>query len=354
MKTLGLTLGKFAPLHKGHQFMIETALQEVDELIVVIYETKVSPVPLQVRANWIRTLYPAVRVIEAWDGPDGYSDDREHEIREEQYILGLLNGEQVTHFYSSEFYGAHMSLALGAIDRRVDEARVQVPVSATMVRSDPYQYRNFVSDIVYRDLITKVVFVGAMSTGKSTITEALARRYGTSFASEYGRDYWAEHQVDRRIGLEAFDEIAVGHLEREEQALRDANRYFFVDTNAITTYMYALDYHGKAPELLARLALENAQRYDLFFLCGDDIPYDDTWDRSGDQKRHVFHQQIIGDLKERRIPYIPLRGTLEERMAKVDRVLASFKPYGNYFGELVQLEPEIEGGGADGTGIERP
>lgn len=354
MKTLGLTLGKFAPLHKGHQFMIETALQEVDELIVVIYETTVSPVPLQVRANWIRKLYPAVRVIEAWDGPDGYSDDREHEIREEQYILGLLKGEQVTHFYSSEFYGAHMSLALGAIDRRVDEARVQVPVSATMVRSDPYQYRNYVSDIVYRDLITKVVFVGAMSTGKSTITEALARKHGTAFASEYGRDYWAEHQVDRRIGLEAFDEIAVGHLEREEQALRDAKRYLFVDTNAITTYMYALDYHGKAPELLTRLALENAQRYDLFFLCGDDIPYDDTWDRSGDQKRHVFHQQIIADLKARRIPYIPLKGTLEQRIQKVDRVLARFKPYGNYFGELVPVEPETEGGGAVGAGIERP
>ena len=73
MKTLGLTLGKFAPLHKGHQFMIETALQEVDELIVVIYETTVTLIPLHVRANWIRRLYPEVRVIEAWDGPDGYS-----------------------------------------------------------------------------------------------------------------------------------------------------------------------------------------------------------------------------------------------------------------------------------------
>ena len=51
MKTLGLTLGKFAPLHKGHQFMIETALQEVDELIVVIYETTVTPIQLHIRAN---------------------------------------------------------------------------------------------------------------------------------------------------------------------------------------------------------------------------------------------------------------------------------------------------------------
>ncbi|RRJ62757.1 cytidyltransferase [Paenibacillus oralis] len=333
MKTLGLTLGKFAPLHKGHQFMIETALQEVDELIVVIYETDVMPVPLHIRAGWIRKLYPAVRVIEAWDGPDGYSNDREHEIREEQYILGLLKGEQVTHFYSSEFYGEHMSLALGAVDRRVDEARREVPISATMIRSDPYKYRKFISDVVYRDLITKVVFVGAMSTGKSTITEALAARYGTTFASEYGRDYWTEHQVNRRIGLEAFDEIALGHIEREEQVLLRANRYLFVDTNAITTYMFALDYHGRAPELLTRIALENAQRYDLFFLCDDDIPYDDTWDRSGDQKRHVFHRQIIADLQERRIPFITLRGSLEERMRKVDEVLAGFKPYSNYFGE---------------------
>jgi len=332
MKKLGLTLGKFAPLHKGHQFMFETALREVDELIVVIYDTPVTTIPLSVRANWIRELYPRVRVLEAWDGPDGYSNDREHEIREEQYILGLLNGERVTHFYSSEFYGEHMSRALGAEDRRVDEARERVPVSATMVRSDPHKYREFVSDVVYRDLITKIVFVGAMSTGKSTITEALAAKYGTTFASEYGRDYWAEHQVDRRIGFEAFDEIAVGHLEREERALPDANKYLFVDTNAITTYMFALDYHGRAPELLTRIALENAKRYDLFFLCEDDIPYDDTWDRSGDQKRRVFHKQIIADLQERRIPYIPLRGSLEERMRKVDEVLAGFRPYDNYFG----------------------
>ncbi|MNO39239.1 Trifunctional NAD biosynthesis/regulator protein NadR [compost metagenome] len=334
MKTLGLTLGKFAPLHKGHQFMIETALQEVEELIVVIYETTVTPIPLHIRANWIRKLYPMVRVIEAWDGPDGYSNDREHEIREEQYILGLLKGEQVTHFYSSEFYGEHMSVALGAVDRRVDEAREQVPISATMVRADPYKYRRFISDVVYRGLITKVVFVGAMSTGKSTITEALARRYRTNFASEYGRDYWTEHQVDRRISLEAFDEIALGHIGREEEALLEANRYLFVDTNAITTYMFALDYHGWAPECLTRIALENAQRYDLFFLCDDDIPYENTWDRSGDQKRHIFHKQIIADLKERRIPYITLRGNLEERMHKVSKVLAKFEPYRNYFGEL--------------------
>jgi HTH-type transcriptional regulator, transcriptional repressor of NAD biosynthesis genes len=33
---VGLTLGKFAPLHRGHQQLIETALSETERLIVLI------------------------------------------------------------------------------------------------------------------------------------------------------------------------------------------------------------------------------------------------------------------------------------------------------------------------------
>lgn len=333
MKKVGLTLGKFAPLHSGHNFMIETALEEMDELIILIYDTSVTKIPLSVRSSWIKKLYPSVTIIEGWDGPDGYSNDREFEILQEQYILRVLNGRTVTHFYSSEFYGEHVSKALGAVDRRIDEAREAVPISASMIREKPFKYREFISDVVYSDLITKIVFVGAMSTGKSTITESLATKYKTTSASEYGRDYWTEHQVDRRINFEAFDEIAIGHMKREDEAILKANKYFFVDTNAITTYMYSIDYHGTAPKLLTQLALENSHRYDIFFLCDDDIPYDDTWDRSGDQKRKVFHKQIIADLHERRIPFIILRGSLDHRIKIVDKTLAEFEKYNNFFGK---------------------
>jgi len=34
----GLTLGKYAPLHHGHQLVIETALAEMDETVVLIYD----------------------------------------------------------------------------------------------------------------------------------------------------------------------------------------------------------------------------------------------------------------------------------------------------------------------------
>lgn len=331
MKKIGLTLGKYAPLHAGHQFVFETALKEVDQLYVMIYQSAVTDIPLNIRAQWIRDLYPQIHVLEAWDGPEGYSNERSFEIEQENYILQQLNGVQISHFYSSEFYGAHVSHALGALDRRLDPDREHVPISATLIRENAYRYRQFVSALVYPDLITKVVMVGAMSTGKSTLVEALAHKYQTTFAAEYGREYWEKHQVDRRIGFEDFDLIADGQIEREDQAIIDANQYLFVDTNAITTCMYCLDYHQRLPEHLERVALKNPQRYDLFFLCDDDIPYDDTWDRSGPQKRSLFQQKIIADLKQRNIPYITLSGSLEQRINKVAMILSKFKKYQNFY-----------------------
>lgn len=335
MKKIGLTLGKYAPFHKGHQYVIETALKEVDELFVLIYDTKVIDVPLTVRSNWIRTLYKDVKVIECWDGIDGTSNDENFKKMQEEYIIKMLNGQKITHFYSSEFYGEHVSKALNAIDRRIDEKREKIEISGTKIRENAYKYKDYLDEFVYKDLITKVVFVGAMSTGKSTITKEIAQIYNTNFASEYGRDYWEEHQNDRRIPLEGFNEIATIHIQKEDEALKDSNKYLFVDTNAVTTYMFSKDYHGKATKLVENLALENSRRYDIWFLCEDDIPYEDTWDRSGDQKREVFHKQIIADLKERRIPYISLKGDLDTRIKKVQSVLENFEKYNNFYGERV-------------------
>jgi NadR type nicotinamide-nucleotide adenylyltransferase len=326
--TRGLTLGKFAPFHRGHQFVIETALAEVDELIVVIYDSQeVTPVPLPVRAGWIRRLYPQVQVILAWDGPKEVGDTPEIKRINEEYIIERLGIRGITHFYCSEFYGDHMSRALGAVNRIVDADRTNVPISGTAIRADPFAHRAYLDPLVYRDLITNVVFVGAPSTGKTTLAMRLADEYQTVWMPEYGREYWETHHVERRLNPMQLVDIAAGHLEREEQLLTQANRFLFTDTNAITTYMFALDYHGFAEEPLRHYADNATRRYDLVFLCDSDIPYDDTWDRSGDVQRQIFQKQIVADLVARRIPFITLRGALDTRVASVRRVLARFTKY---------------------------
>jgi len=70
MKTKGLLIGKFAPLHRGHQSLIEVALSEVDELIIFIYDCpETTNIPLRVRKNWLETLYPKAKVVEIYNGP---------------------------------------------------------------------------------------------------------------------------------------------------------------------------------------------------------------------------------------------------------------------------------------------
>ncbi len=324
----GLTLGKFAPLHRGHQLMIETALAEMDDVIVIIYDCPEKiDIPLDVRAGWIRSLYPQVEVIEAWDGPKETGYTPEIMRTQENYVLGLLASRAVTHFYSSEPYGDHMSLALNAADRQVDAKREAMPVSGTAVRNEPYENRRFLSPVVYRDMVKTAVFLGAPSTGKSTLAAYMAEQYRTVWMPEYGREYWELHQVDRRLTMEQLEELARGHLEREDLLVMEARNILFVDTNAITTYMFSQDYHGGATPGLARLADEAADRYDIVFVCDTDIPYDDTWDRSGEMHRESFQRDIRADLERRGVAYTLLRGSIAERAKTVAETLAGYRKY---------------------------
>ena len=330
MNKVGLTLGKFAPLHKGHQLLIETALAEVDRLKLVIYDsTEVTRIPLSVRAGWIKALYPKVEVIEAWNGPTevGYSDELKH--RHERYIIDELGIQGITHFYSSEPYGEHMSQALGAIDRRVDPERIKIPVSATAVRQDAYAHRAFLEPLVYRDMMINVAFLGAPSTGKTTVCEQLARYFNTVWMPEYGREYWEIYQQQRRLQADQLVHIARTHLSREEQYLNQARQYLFTDTTALTTAIFCRYYHGHVVEPLQILADVAATRYDLTFLCDTDIPYDDTWDRSGEGQREAFQRQTIQQLNYYKVPYILLSGTLQQRIATVAAVLSRYQKYMN-------------------------
>ncbi len=258
----------------------------------------------------------------------------------EDYLLKFLNGRAITHFFSSEFYGAHVSKALGAEDCRVDEARDTVPISGTIIRHDPFAHRHFLALTVYRDLVVKVVLLGAPSTGKTSLAEALARGFDTTWMPEYGREYWMKHQQDRRLTPEQLVEIAEGHIQREDMLTLEANRFLFVDTDATTTYMFALSYHGQAHPRLMELADQTIRRYDLFFLCGDDISYDATWDRSGEAQRTVFQKQIRADLLRRGIPFITLTGSLASRVATVEAVLRHFEKYDS-FGDNLAVGPIV-------------
>lgn len=171
------------------------------------------------------------------------------------------------------------------------------------------------------DSIKRVVFLGAPSTGKSTIAQLTAERLNTEYVAEYGREYWLKHQQDRLLTQEQLLHIAEEQIRQEDEAIKKANKFLIVDTNALTTWHFAQDYYGCAHPKLDQLADESKDRFDIVFLCSDDIPFEDTWERSGDVKREEFQQFITNQLHVRGIAYTELFGSVEERFEQIQKVL---------------------------------
>ena len=136
VKKVGFTIGKFAPLHKGHQYLIETAMKEVDELYVIVYDTNLIDIPAEQRANWIKQLYPNVHTIVAKNPPKKYGMDEESVKTQTDYLKKVLGDIKGTHFYSSEQYGRFVARDLKVENRVVDYKREYVPISATKVRAN--------------------------------------------------------------------------------------------------------------------------------------------------------------------------------------------------------------------------
>ena len=166
-------------------------------------------------------------------------------------------------------------------------------------------------------MIKKIVFLGGPSTGKTTLCEALAKELNTITVPEYGREYWITNQVDRRLTPEQLLHIAQTQNQWEDQASHKANEFLLCDTSAFTTWHFAMHYHRQALPALDKLAKDCWQRYDLVVLCCDDIPYDDTWERSGDGNRHEFQSFLHNYLLEQKIDYIEVKGSIKQRVATV-------------------------------------
>lgn len=155
-KKIGFTIGKFAPFHKGHEFLIETALKEMDKLIVVVYDTNVIDIPTEKRAEWIKEKYPNVEIKFAHNPPSQYGLDKESVNIQMEYLTKIMENEKPTHFYSSEKYGKSVADYMNIVDRRVDNERKVVPISASQVRNNIEEKKNWIENKVYLDCKDKL------------------------------------------------------------------------------------------------------------------------------------------------------------------------------------------------------
>lgn len=313
-----LVVGKFAPLHVGHQQLLDHAHALADDVTVVVWSNPDFPdMPNDVRAGWIRNRHPRARVLVGHDGPPNDAPD---EVQREYTAALLARHRRVPDVVvTREPYGPGLAAHLGIAHEWAGAPRTDDDPAGTRIRADVHSHRHLLDPSVYSHFVERVVLMGAESTGKSTLCERLAGEFDTEHVDEYGREHYAAR--GGQLDLDDYVTIARVHREREDEAVQRANRYLFVDTNAVTTMFFSHYYNRDSRPALRELADECAARYRHVIVCDDDIPFEQDGWRDNEVWRGRMHGMVLHDLAVRRIPFHVVSGPLHERVAQVRSIL---------------------------------
>ena len=165
--------------------------------------------------------------------------------------------------------------------------------------------------------IIKIVIFGPESTGKTTLSEKLARHYNTVWVPEYAREYLQDKWNNERKTCEPKDllPIAEGQMRLENDLATKATDLLICDTDLLETKVYSEAYYlGYCDLTLEKHALEN--QYDLYFLTYIDIPWeaDDLRDKPNERERMFLY--FKDTLEKYNRNFVILKGDKKTRLKK--------------------------------------
>ncbi len=340
MITLALVVGKFSPLHLGHEWLIQQAALQCNHLLILSYANpEFDRCDAANRRRWFAARFPqhetlvidpallaqlcAGSGIDARPLPRNDSSDAE----QQNFLAWLLKDilkRTPDALFCSETYGPScasvLTKALGHSVAAVimDLNRNQVPVHATQIRQNPHELRRWMAPEVAAGFVRRIVLLGGESSGKTTLAAALAAHYQTTWVHEYGRELWEQQHGE----MSEADLLKVGHeqIRREDQALSSANGYLFCDTSPLTTAGYGLWMFGRVQPELASLA---DREYDAVIVCKPDFPFVQDGSRREEAFRDQQYAWYLQQTAKLKCPVLKVEGTVAERVLSVAQWLSA-------------------------------
>jgi len=150
------------------------------------------------------------------------------------------------------------------------------------------------SDGSARNRLTRIVVTGSESTGKTTLAQSIAEYYGVPWIPEFARDY-AENK-DEPLSADDVEPIAAGQIGREGIAFERASRVVILDTDIVSTVVYAEHYYGSVPSWIEQAARERVA--DLYLLCDTDLPWVADPVRDAQHHRRQVHDLFVQRLAQ--------------------------------------------------------
>lgn len=323
----GLIIGKFLPPHLGHLFLIEQAQKHCEKLYVVVCSLASEPIPGKMRFQWMQQLLPDIQVLHLAEELPSYPEQHKDFWILWKNALTAILPQLPDVVFSSENYGDRLAAELGAHHEMIDLERTKYAVSATDIRNRPAEFWDFLPDVIKPYFIKRIVVTGPESTGKTTLSQKLAQHFNTVWAHEYAREYL--DKKGRYVIEEDIPHIARGHIELEQRLAGQANRVMFIDTDLITTKIYAGHYFGSCPQFI--IDQGKTREYDDRFMMNIDIPWVEDPQRDLGHRREEFLDIFKNEYTSIGFRYTMISGSFEERfkaaICQTERILKQPAPF---------------------------
>lgn len=306
----GVTVGKFHPFHKGHEYMIRMGAAAVDHLTVVVsdkdeYHKPLTPVQ---RYKIIKNIFAndekiSVEFITDISDDSYLSVDENGTVLDETYQKFWANMFKIlvpdcTHFISSDMYGATVANMMGVEWIPIDPKRENFKISGTHIRENPYVYFDYIHDDFKKYYSKVIAIVGPESTGKTTMCANLVSLIKNSACvPEYGRII--SEVKNNELDDTDFETIYLIQKESINKA-RNESAIVITDTENFTTKLFYDEY--------VNYGTYNHPDYDIDFyiLLAPTVEWVDDGTRilKDQEKRQVFFDKFEKYLKNNGKKYI--------------------------------------------------
>ncbi len=302
--THALVIGKFYPPHAGHHLLIRAAGSACETVSVLVLAASHETIALADRVRWLEEVHrdsTHITIAGAVDDvPIDYEDPNiwdQHEALMRE-ALERIGAPPVTAVFSSEPYGVELARRFSALAVTLDPERTLASVSSTQVRNDPAANWGFLAAPVRAALALRVVVVGAESTGKTSLSMALAQHWRsqggyhgmTRCVPEFGRAYTAQKWANARAQARLVFATAIWH-----------ERYL-----------------GFSSQAVVRLA--DAVAHALYLVADHrDVPFEQDGLRDGESIRPWMTGRFLDALSESARPHVLLTGSREQRLKQAVR-----------------------------------
>ena len=319
----GIVAGRFDPLHRGHQLVIDVARQSVQNLTVFVFEGPDPAIPGSTRAHWIRESYRDVDVVLV-PGPLPQGGDFA-----EQFAATIRKHVKApSHLFASELQYRSVASALGAEFVPIDPARMTIPTSGTAIRANVMENFVYLAPATRPWFVRRVAVVGAESTGKTTLCNRLHAELKVPVVPEWTRI--VAEAGDRRLRAEDVQSIARIQLASEEALARQTDRatgaVLVSDTDLLTLLLWTKRlYRNVPPHWIEHVLVD--RDYDLHLVCMPDIPFVGSPGRDDPAGRRAFHDELVADLRRRNQTIVEVTGTRDECFQiAADAIISLYTP----------------------------